>query len=370
MKNKLCIPLLIILLSPSLYGQQVTRLNQLPEITPVLTRVWNKAMNQAEVVGNDFYTEQRIGFAPAERFYVGVDWWKPIDGYKRTLGGIIDSIYLWWEGVNNEDINIDINNSKILPQFNSLYQQALQQALALDEDAADRGLQLEIDLTVSHGNEFLNSGIHRPRTTYRDGKGDSIYAYGPLVFDLGHDSKPEIHPAEQVWWHRRSASTDNFFLFFSCDESDRFDDKRDYDLDDVNETTFIPWAKRPLSGIFAIPFVVIPGKTMARFNLTVISERNAGRYTDGPSHVLLYKNDTLAKIKELYGADIMKVSFKHVCKGFDATGGAVLGFIVIEMQAGKATTSVIDNDQGGYLFIKTERSILPVPKRVAFPNTQ
>ena len=212
-----------------LSAQTVTRLQQIPELAPSLATKWGKAAIQNDVIGNDFHTDQKIGFSNSNRFHTSLDGWKPVDGYKRTLGGVADSIYEFWEGHNNVDINIDMNSRNILPDFIQRYQSAVAIGLKEDEDAANRGLQIELDLFESGGNGLFNSLPNRPKVKNLDAKPDTIFAFGPLVLDVNHDHKPEIHPAEQVWWRRKENSIENHFLLFSCDQSDRFDDKRDFD---------------------------------------------------------------------------------------------------------------------------------------------
>ncbi len=364
MKKTLFI-LIAILVNYCLSAQTVTRLQQIPELTPSLATKWGKAAMQNDVIGNDFFTDQKIGFSNSNRFHTGLDGWKPVDGFKRTLGGVADSIYEFWEGNNNVDINIDMNSRNILPDFIQRYQSAVATGLKEDDDAADRGLQIELDLYQSGGNGLFNSLPNRPKVKNLDAKPDTIFAFGPLVMDVNHDHKPEIHPAEQVWWRRKENSIDNHYLLFSCDQSDRFDDKRDFDLSSAEETSFTPWAKRPLKGLFAIPFVINPGKTKAQVTIITLREKNSkDNYTDGKLHFLLYKSDTLAVVKEnANNKDRVKISFHNICYGIGSWSGSVMGYVVLQMEAGKTNTgSVLDNDQGGYLFLKVQKEIIAVPQ--------
>lgn len=355
--------LIVMLIYYGISAQPVTRLQHIPELTPSLASKWGKASMQNDIIGNDFFTDQKIGFSNSNRFHTGLDGWKPVDGYKRTLAGVADSIYEFWEGYNNVDINIDMNSRNILPDFIQRYQHAVAVGLREDEDAADRGLQIELDQYSSSGNRLFKTGVSRPRTKNIDTKPDTLFAFGSLVLDVNHDHKPEIHPAEQIWWRRKENSTDDFYLFFSCDQSDRFDDKRDFDIKQGEEQQFIPWAPRPFKGFFAIPFVVSPGKTKAQFTIVTLSEENSKKnFTDGKLHFLLYKNDTLAVVKENTGNnDRVKVSYHNICNGIDGTGNSVMGYVVLQMEAGKPNTGTIfDNDQGGYLFLKVIRESLSI----------
>src|SRR6187397_3236492 len=76
-----------------IYSQQITTIQQIPELTPSLANLWGKAAIQNDVIGNDFFVDQRIGLNSSNRFHSDWDGWKPVDGFKRTLAGVADSIY-------------------------------------------------------------------------------------------------------------------------------------------------------------------------------------------------------------------------------------------------------------------------------------
>jgi hypothetical protein len=79
-------------------------------------------------------------------------------------------------------------------------------------------------------------------------RGQPICVYGPWVGDGGHGYRPEIHPAERVWWR----AGDRLMLVFAQDASQRFGNHRHFRWRGDKEEGWQPWARHGLEGAFRV----------------------------------------------------------------------------------------------------------------------
>jgi hypothetical protein len=79
-------------------------------------------------------------------------------------------------------------------------------------------------------------------------RGQPICVYGPWVGDGGHGYRPEIHPAERIWWR----AGDRLMLVFAQDASQRFGNHRHFRWRGKKEKYWQPWARHGLEGAFRV----------------------------------------------------------------------------------------------------------------------
>ncbi|MEO7923242.1 MAG: hypothetical protein ABIR30_06145 [Chitinophagaceae bacterium] len=388
MKKKLTITLIAIYYAfVTINAQKVTRIDRLEELNTVTAALWNRAISQHDVIGSDFRGKQEIGNAAAERYNHSTDLWFPIEVYKRTIGGeLIEFNILDYPLEIDTDHNLHIVPTEdYLADFKRSIDIAIRRMDGNDplvDSDVDFGIdcsyddfknykvkemEFEIDLHKSTAkNYFAKDKPESPRVKSPGRKGDIVYAYGPWISDALHCFKPEIHPAEQIWWRNKINNQESFYhLILSCDQSDRFDDKDDFDETEIigpNRYLKKIWAPRPLEGIFAILFVIDPAKEKAELTLAKIGvQAITSQFNDGKINYLVYKNDTVAVVKEPAGPDMLKVNFEKIHAGLD--GKSLYGYITIQAQVGNGGTP-----EGGYLFLKATLKKIFL-KKLAYPTT-
>ena len=323
-----------------------------------------------------------------------IDFWFPIDNFKKTIGGELIKHYIFQLGDDND------HNLAIIPteDFQADLRFSMQKAIKrmdgedplVDDDVPEtmincgepeedryrhyriQSMELEIDLHETNAKTFFNTNTYyAPKINSQASKGDVVFAFGPWVTDAGHCHKPEIHPAEQIWWRKRNnAAIHNYFLLLSADQSHRFSDKDNFDVDEIRgPDRYLKevWAPHPLKGAFAIVFTIKAGKERCYFDITRIAGQNITAYhNDGQLHYLIKDNDTLVVVKEPYGADQIKVSFQNICSGnFTPNNDGstnIYGFLILESQVGKSLAP-FPQTTGGYQFLNVKKEIKPERSR-------
>lgn len=346
----------------------------LPRATPEDNIRYQQAVKQMDVIGTNFYGEKFIGMARAERsdiISVHSDNWFPIDGYKRTVCGNMIKYFAYDGSVfsdNDDDLNLNIVPT---PDFSPLLDQgiAVARQRTNKNDLTFPHIQAEIDvLDAPYKDFFYPNKLSAPKLN------NQVCAFGPFVSDKGHDHKPEIHTAEQIWWRE---GTNAYFLSYMCDVSGRFDglldsnDPRfpnlndtgdDYDTDNGKHSFGGPWSPRPIEGSYAIAFKVPLGKQRMFFDIRKVAGKNYEPVASQPAnaHYLIYQQDTLALVTESDDLD-MNVSFElvTVVPGLTKLNPSyVQGFVVLKIKTGKAYTGFQNGkrtDEGGQLLIKVNK---------------
>ena len=172
--------------------------------------------------------------------------------------------------------------------------------------------------------------------------GKQIAVYGPWIYDIGHCHKPEIHPAEQIWWSENQGNNKKYNLNIFSDSSQRFWYRSQMD----DGTKKRPWGAPPIKGTFAIAFEVEIGvggkfgigdfsKPGKKFEVSNIEDFNvAANPNSNKIYNLVYQNNILVSF--VPNNDSFKVSFEKV--GFKpGTTNIVRGFLVIEATVGTVT---------------------------------
>lgn len=362
--------------------------------------------NQLGVIGNSYFKDVKIGTAPVDQYITQTNTHFPVDGFKRTICGTLESFHIKSTGWHDDDDDVHF---EIRPDFRSIalkeevnlgiiesnYQKIkrsilksfasqiavvdLKSVTAIENYNKKIGEFNRQFPAISHMfrtlktvvlseidvQDFYQKYLKKYSENVSNQEIDCTCSYGPWVHDAAnttfgsyHDNY-EIHPAEQVWWVNQQNGNNMYHLYLFNDASNRFDDKDDYDRDDG--TFYGPWTPNPLDGTFALAFSVRLRAPTQVFTINKIIDKNVNVKIDGRTHYLVYKNDTLLRVDEPDGPDVMTVIFNKV--GFDPyemlKGDSVIrGFVVITGSIGK------QGDVSGNLMLKVVNSI----KRFRIPG--
>jgi hypothetical protein len=346
---------------------------------------WRSASATDGVIGSDFRGAQEIGSAAFERAsnnFAIPDWfdfWFPnkqandhrsIVYFKRTLAGVItDKLTKNFSGqvrstdgtvrtisgtyelsdvpnvsdikgtFQDFDLNIDVQpfgdyqyliKDSHAPERSTI--KFLKDLVDSDHDPCTDPffmVKAEVDARDSAKQSIVRSLL--PRI------GKPVAAYGPWVFDVGHCSHPEIHPAEEIWWTDRTPNGEVYHLNVFADSSGRFWFRSQMDGD----RKLHPWGAPPITGLFAIAFEVPIGTPSAvttggqRFDVASVDSLNVARVPDGDTaHDLVLGGTTLVSF--VPHGDAFKVSYENV--GLKpGSSNVVRGFLVIETTVGRVT---------------------------------
>jgi|JI6StandDraft_1071083.scaffolds.fasta_scaffold41061_1 hypothetical protein len=221
---------------------------------------------------------------------------------------------------------------------------------------------------------------------------DTICTYGPYVSDDieddSHACRPEIHPAQQIWFKDRLITDHKaYWLFFFQDQSDRFWDTDDvyyvYDDDSWSswadkthvpadsQNVFRPWAKSPVYGQYQILFHIKPQKQVLKqsqpmiINLSVAQEREVvtaqfptmvADANDGFVHSYFIGGEEVVRVIEPEQNDNdMGIQFVEVNKQAD---GSYVGFVQISMVLGDGDddtgTDNLSGNGAGYIVLHAD----------------
>jgi hypothetical protein len=182
--------------------------------------------------------------------------WVPISGNKESACGRFDhyDYYVYtgfWSNFVGEDHDANLT---IQPQNSTM--------AAITENPINWGIsdrsemvkcdsyssyfhcfESEIDLGDTYANNPWFPLVEDSTSTLT---GKDICVYGPWVADHGHGARPEIHPAEGIWWEtspRPSGVVWEKRVLLAHDNSDRYDDRGDFDP--TLPSSIEPWADVP-----------------------------------------------------------------------------------------------------------------------------
>lgn len=206
--------------------------------------------------------------------------WFPLDDYKTTICGHLARFGIFEPSLQKKGMQFLPEvpehdwNIVLVPTLNSTFDERFQLALRL----MDRGREgdrlscfawkgdkrgenpaflpcLEAEVTPHHG--LLQASTAGRWLTGRRG-GETICVFGPWVGDGGHGFRPEIHPAERIWWRE---GPDVLKLLFVQDSSQRFGDRRQFQwkVGQGEPGAWRPWAGAGLEGDFRLAFEVARG---------------------------------------------------------------------------------------------------------------
>ncbi|MEN8194659.1 MAG: hypothetical protein ABFS12_17695 [Bacteroidota bacterium] len=193
-------------------------------------------------------------------------------------------------------------------------------------------------------------------------EGKEVCFYGPWVREWLHHHRPEIHPSEMIWWKESR----RYYMMLIQDDSNRFDNKGDFDLDGILPNSWKPWAEPPLTAQFKIAFEVKPSESTLPYKMDirekykrfVVTKEDTGASADsdnGTSHALVVDHKKLLVVNELQENDNdLGVKFVDITKRAD---GTIQGYVQITTKVGGPD---LKGDEG-YHVIYVDSSI-PVKK--------
>jgi hypothetical protein len=348
---------------------------------------WRSASAADGIFGSDFRGAQEIGSAAFERASTNpvipdwLDFWFPnkqrndhrsIVYFKRTLRGLIT------DKLTKNRTEQFFDRDGRLQTISNPYTLSDVPRVERDRERAYVENDLNVDIQPFADYQYLIKDSHEPERSIketlknlvddshdpctdpffnveaeveaRDGAMDTlvqqllprvgkpISVYGPWVFDVGHCSHPEIHPAEEIWWTDRTPDNrDVYHLNVFADASGRFWFRSQMDGD----RKLRPWAAPPLTGLYAIAFEVgidgIAATTFRtqQFEVATVDALNVAHVPGGnTAHTLVLNGRTLVSF--VPHSDAFKVSYENVGLKPGA-GNVVRGFLVIETTVGKVT---------------------------------
>jgi len=342
---------------------------------------YKKALEQQDVIGNDFFGDQEIGTVKNKNddgSHTPTDF-KPVDGHKRTFCGRIKEYY-WSNGSIDKDLGVYLD----VPATNELLTEH-QHFFNEYGNFENNWNVIEAEINIQEqSRKYYKLPYRAPNTEYPFN--DRGCAYGPWVMEIKdnsenlgagnvsqHKNNNEIHPAEQIWW--KSNSIENYIghyvLGLFVDNSGRFDEVGDYvsniGVIPLYPEDFKPWNPGPLEGIFAIAFEIdLSRKERAFFTIGTEVAKNAGLQSDGKKHYLIFQTDTLAIVDESFYAQKDYVSIDFLEVGYDpiqfANGNrnVIRGFLAIKGRIDRSEFSILDNrtTRAGNLKVVVQKQIM------------
>ncbi len=298
----------------------------------------------------------KIGPNIAKRRLVGLNWY-PIDRHQQVLVGSIDR-YGFYDGVGAEaDWNIYIKPS---PAFSHILDDALPNADPDDVHKCRNSAGYCVEAEVTPDEHFYDNRYF-PKSGDSPLVGHDIGVYGPWVAEEAHGWRPEIHPAQALWWRDTTAgpqrSLHTYHLMIVQDDSNRFDRS-----DDFSGTIGRPWSKPPIEMEFTIA-VRVPAGRHKRLTIEELYGRNVHDVTRStarestlplPAAQSLHPTEVSVRPPDAHRA--------HVDIGFaDFTPrpgplhrSDIHGYVTVRCQVGKG-----DRGDEGYLVLRVTEEIVP-----------
>ncbi len=186
--------------------------------------------------------------------------------------------------------------------------------------------------------------------------GDNICVYGTAVREYVHNNRPEIHPAEIIWWSK-PAEPDIHHVMVVQDASKRFGKKNRYKNVNNEPGPWQPWAQAPITSILKIPFEFEASETdTITFHLyeetsayVEPSDASTNDPTDNPMTVLkLDRNDRIIVHEHQNRDEDIGISFVDICR---QAGDRITGFLNISINIGAGT-----NEKQGVFYLRIEKN--------------
>ena len=187
--------------------------------------------------------------------------WAPLDDFKTTICGALAKFDTYEPNRERAflrflpDIPEHDWNIILVPTAHSIFDERFTLAQRLME----RGHQG--DLESCDGRPCFEAEVTPPARLLKANaagrwlsacrRGQTLCAFGPWVGDGGHGYRPEVHPAERIWWR----DGERLKLLAVQDASQRFGDHRQYQWADTSEPgRWHPWASPAMQGEFRVAF--------------------------------------------------------------------------------------------------------------------
>jgi hypothetical protein len=340
---------------------------------------------QLGVIGNNYLGEIQIGKAPAELVSSSNSHY-PIDGYKRTICGSLQSYFIKSRTTFDDDDDVHFNirpdfaSKSLLDNHNLMIKdlnyenlnkiaqlKSFLPAIANPDRGSVNGIEAynevikQINLAIYNQNRGF--GVHYLRdmksviygeidlsnhqflTKYSDylpkQELDCACTFGAwvndrlsVIFGSYHDNL-EIHPVEQAWWSYKKNPTETVYYLSSFgDASGKFYARDNYDTEDGDYTFFGTWLKCPQTETHAIPFEIKSKDRTLVFNTEkqVLNGGVTPPLNEPTMQALMFKNDTLVRV---HNNSAMAIRFEKV--GIARIVGQdtfYRGFVVFQTQFG------------------------------------
>ena len=178
-------------------------------------------------------------------------------------------------------------------------------------------------------------------------EGQRICIYGPPVREFVHNNRPEIHPAEIIWWNQDSLLK----VIVLQDASNRYIDKKQYSFNGgkLFEDLWHPWSEKESEFQLLIPFQLnLKSYKKHIFNiyqeedknaLDVLSNDDKEIFLDTNSLKLKIageENDRLVVKKVMDDGNKLKLELVDICKNEEGT--SIQGYIKINMIIGEGSS--------------------------------
>jgi len=289
----------------SVLAEQLLTTSMVPVCTPEQIRTWEFINNQQQGIAGRDTVGHHIGPFSAERTFLHVNTWYPVDGDKETLCGELNQFNFYHSFWAAED---DWNNY-FKPQLS--HQQLLFGPLQprlkeWDSFAAWHRCNGGIPVQPSGTLPNCMEAELEPEESFEDnhwfprskdtgaGLGQSplkscnLCTYGAWVQDCWHDCRPEIHPSELIWWEAtpqgtcvepkqanvinavKTGNVNVHYLMLLNDDSSRFDSVDGFEFGSTPPLWWHPWAADPRPAEFRFAFRIIgPANTATPLTLSV-----------------------------------------------------------------------------------------------------
>lgn len=302
------------------------------------------------------------GMSTASRLY-GAQAWKPVDGEKHVLVGRVDR-YAWYNPsvITTKQDEADFN---IFIAPTDTYRHILHDVIDMASVAEQKEFQRSAD-----GSRYVVECEVTPDEEYYDNRwfpgndddespmvGSTIGLYGMWIRDLGHGGRPEIHPAECIWWRNRSVSAiaaSDTSATFRCivlqDDSNRFDRPSDY-AGPVSR----PWSASPRRCRFTFAVLGIRGQEV-RYDIAIADGRRVFSWPDEQARTVVKTapGDTAVSVrKRMTDPSNAKVRLTNLSPDPDQPW-IYHAFLLVEVQVGEG-----DRGEEGFLEFTVKGSRIP-----------
>jgi hypothetical protein len=278
--------------------------------------------------------------------------WKPITGFRATVGGRLEKYKVESEAHPEDreyDWNLELHANRAF-------------APSMGNEKITGEITPALDLRDNRIFPPEGSGKKSPLVDRE------ICMYGPWVLDVGNDNGREIHPAEALWWQNTPGSNLDVELMLVQDGAiNRFTDACHYTFDEDGDGVedfqpgWAPWVEYPYTEEIKIPFqydrgtlryAVIRIEELRSENIVTELYPELGDDDDGAHHKLkiaappngpFFKEQTLVEVREDRDQNLA-VQFTDVCK---ASNNIIRGNVRLLTAIGK-----VDTRDPGFIYLR------------------
>ncbi len=332
---------------------------------------WERVVNLTQRVRGQDPAGYFIADFPAEKFGIlNINNWHPLSGYKETLCGELHHFNVY----DGSGAEMDWNHFMIpAPDFEFLITDALPYkggsgTFCLDDDwhsCVGENDCMEGELTPDQS--FYENPWFPKSTGESVLEGQQICMYGPWIRECVHGHRPEIHTAEQTWWKEKWRDADLYWLLALQDDSNRFDEEDEFDIEGTVPDEWRPWAAAPMTARFQIAFEVNPagpalhfeiGEAFAHNIVTSLDPDSSVDADNGADHAIEYNGEIVLTANENQPKDAdLGVTFTDVCR---QANERLRGYVTITTKMGVNN----DGDEGYHVLFVTgsaDKVTRPIP---------